>query len=645
MTFVAGIVRRKPDAHEVLAHLLDRCRPEIVEWRTLAPSGSTPPGKAPSTTPSHFAIALALASALPEDAFDRQPLETERYILAGDIRVDNRDELAALLGIALADGRRKADSDLFLEAWQAWGKGALNRIIGGFAVAIWDRHAQELCLVRDHPGERPVYYANTAGTLAFASMPRALRGLPDIDTGLDEDHLLHYLALVPVGSERSFFKNIELLPPAHYLTFRDGVVTRKRYWHPIDAPSIRLRSNRDYEEALLEIFDAAVKARLRTTGAVGAQLSGGMDSSSVAATAARLMGGERLTAFTAVPQSGFADQNPTGRFGNEGPAAALVAAMYPNIDHLLVDPSTADLIRVIEDTGRLTDTPVFNPMNQMWLNTILDRARSKGITVMLQGVCGNATLSFGGLIGLSDLAQGGRWLTLVKQIHQLRSKGHTSWRGGAYWALGPVLPLALRRFIGPQASQFDFAFSPVLPERAHEHNLRARAFQEFFSTDKNSQAFRRNMFDYYDAGYANGGASLGWGISLRDPMQDKRVFDFCFAIPIEQYLAEGQTRSLVRRAMRNRLPAETLACTTRGLQAADWFLTMGARRAELAAELKKIKQSPTARRLLDLDRLQQLLDTWPDSGYELPEISDSYHLALIRGLSAGNFMRNFEGIR
>ena len=93
---------------------------------------------------------------------------------------------------------------------------------------------------------------------------------------------------------------------------------RRQYWHPINAPAVRFSSNREYEEALLEIFDAAVKARLRTAGKVGSQLSGGMDSSSVTAAAARLLGSEGLAAFTAVPQQGFADENPVGRFGNEG---------------------------------------------------------------------------------------------------------------------------------------------------------------------------------------------------------------------------------------------------------------------------------------------------------------------------------------
>ena len=646
MTYIAGIQRRESDAHEVIVRMLERSLPGVPSSEILQRTLSVNPNLSVSSLLTRSDLGDPGSKPplnLPEDAFDLQPLQNDQFVLVGDIRIDNREEIISLLGLSLAGGLQMADSEIFLRAWSTWEKAALERVIGGFAVAIWDRRERELCLVRDHPGERPLYYSHTPTNFAFASMPRTLRAIPGVDTSLDEEHMLHFLAIVPDAPDLTFFKNIQLLPPAHYLTFRDGILVRKQYWHPMDAPAVRLGSNREYQEALLEIFDRAVKARLRTGGSIGAQLSGGMDSSSVTATAAGLLGNSRLTAFTAVPQPAFSNENPVGRFGDEGPAAGRLAAMYQNIDHVLIDPAASDLIRVIEETGKFTDTPVFNPTNQLWINTILNQAKSRGISVLLQGVCGNATISFGGLIGLADMVKSGEWLSVWRQVRELRRNGHASWRGAGYLALAPVLPLALRRFIGPQASSFSFDFSPLRPALTQQHHFRERAFQEFFASDESSAASRRKMFDYYDAGFANGGASLGWGISLRDPTQDKRIFDFCFAIPIEQYLAEGQTRSLVRRSMRGRVPPETLACTTRGLQAADWFLTLGARRAEMAAELKKIAQSPTAQKLLDVERLQRLLDTWPTSGYERPEVYDSWHLALGRGLAAGNFMRHNEG--
>ncbi len=628
MTFIAGVLSSAGDAAALGAGMLERYGRTSASSRLISPSPD-------------IAVGLSATHDLPEDIFDRQPYSNDRYVLVGDIRVDNRDELAAKLGIAAADLSQVADSELFWSAWNAWQKDCVRQVIGGFAVAVWDKKDRELCLLRDHSGERPIYYAGDARIFAFASMPRAIRGMQSLDTSLNEVHMLNYLAIGPSGGSATFFKNIHLLPPGHSLRFKGGVKV-DRYWHPVDAPAIRLKSNDDYVDGLRECLDAAVKARLRTVGKVGSHLSGGMDSSSVTATAARLLGTTRLTAFTAVPQAAFTNLGPVGRFGDEGPAAALVAAMYPNIDHVLIEPSGEDLFRVLQEGSSSTECPVFNPTNQMWMNAILDEARNRGIKVILSGSCGNATVSFGGLIGLSELFRSGRWIELTRLVRKLRSRGHTSWRGAAYWSAGYALPLAVRRLLRPELKSFDFSFSPVHPERAREYKLVDLALREFCAADKNSADQRRKMFDFFDGGFWGGGVSVGWDISLRDPMQDKRVFEFCYGIPIEQYLVEGRSRSMARRAMRDRVPAEILDCTTRGLQAADWYLTLGQRRKQMAEELKLIAQSPTACRLLDIERLQMLLDTWPESGYEKTEVHTSYHLALGRGLAAGNFIRHAE---
>jgi asparagine synthase (glutamine-hydrolysing) len=630
MTFVAGVLRHADDAAEICSRMLQRSGLSPASTRFISVS----PG---------LTLSISLSAILPEDSYDHQPLSNDRYVLVGDIRIDNRAEVAAKLSLSAAQTREMADSDLFFCAWQKWQQDCLLHIIGGFAVAVWDRQEKELCLVRDHSGERPIYYASNGSSFAFASLAQALRGVEGIDTSLNEEQLMTYLILGPDSGTATCFRNILRLQHGHLVTFREGKVVCSRYWHPGDTPPTRLGSNEEYVEALLERFDLAVKARLRTNGKIGSQLSGGMDSSSVTATAAMLLGNTRLTAFTAVPASGFTDLNPIGRFGNEGPDAARVAAMYANIEHVLIEPSELDLLEVMEKTGCVTGTPVFNPTNQMWINAILDEARRRGIHVLLHGTAGNLTVSFGGMVGLSDLLKTGRWMTLVRQVLTLRSNGHTSWRGAAYWAAGYALPLSIRKRMSPEMRAFDFCYSPVHPDRAREHQLRDRAFKAFFASEKNSESHRRELFDYYDSAFMTGATSLGWQISLRDPMADKRIYEFCLSIPVEQYLAEGQSRSLVRRAMRGRLPPEILANTTRGLQAADWYLTLGSRRAEMAAELKRIRQSPMAQRLLDLDRLERLVETWPSSGYEQPDVYNSWHLALSRGLAAGNFIRHHEG--
>jgi asparagine synthase (glutamine-hydrolysing) len=352
--------------------------------------------------------------------------------------------------------------------------------------------------------------------------------------------------------------------------------------------------------------------------------------------------GQRLTSFTAVPVQDYDGTALPGRFGDEGPLAAEVAALYPNIDHVLVNASGRDLLASSQRDSRLTGQPTFNPTNMLWVEAILDGMRSRGLGVLLQGAGGNATISFGGLIGLSELFRSGHWLRLLRLTYELRAGGYTSWRGAASWATGWIVPQWMRRLYHPDMRGFSLSFSAVHPRLAAEYRLEEKALAEFYGVESNAASVRRSFYEYFDPGVNNGAAAAGWQIEQRDPTLDKRIFEFCFGIPIEQYLVGGQSRSLIRRAMEGRLPESTRRRTTRGLQAADWYLTVGAARPQLSSELTRIERSPLVRHVLDTARLRILLDTWPESGYDTSRVSDVWHLALTRGIAAGSFLAQHD---
>jgi asparagine synthase (glutamine-hydrolysing) len=262
--------------------------------------------------------------------------------------------------------------------------------------------------------------------------------------------------------------------------------------------------------------------------------------------------------------------------------------------------------------------------------------------VLLQGAGGNSTISFGGLIGLSDLFRRGQWTKLFRLTRELRAGGHTSWRGAASWATGWLVPSWLRRLYHPEMRNFSLDFTAVHPQLLSEFKLRKKALEEFYGVETTPASVRRSLYEYYDPGVHNAAAAAGWQIEQRDPTQDKRIFEFCFGIPIEQFLVGGQSRSLIRRAMQGRLPDSTLRRTTRGLQAADWYVTVRAALPQLSAELTRIERSPLARHIIDTARLRTLLDTWPRSGYHTSQVSDAWHLALTRGIAAGSFLADHD---
>jgi asparagine synthase (glutamine-hydrolysing) len=600
-------------------------------------------------SPSHVMLCrpgVALASA---DLSGRrrqgvtEPAPADSATTLADLRLDNRAELCHELDLSLPS----SDDVILAHAWQRWRFDVVHHLLGGFAVACWDDRTRTLFLARDHSGERPLYIAgelSSATGFAFASMPLALCALPAIGHQLDVVRLAHYVALVDPYDSKTLFRGVERLLPGQWLKVNSSGVEIKRYWHPCDAKAIRYRRDDDYIEDFRERFDRAVACRLAGAQAMASELSGGLDSSSVTAIAARLLSytGRRLTSFTAVPQPGFDGRALPGRFGDEGPMAAEVASLFSNIDHVLIEAADRDLVQTSAEGVRLTGQPTFNPTNQLWLHAILDAVRARGLEVLLQGAGGNATISFGGLIGLSDLFKKLHWFTLFRQARELRANGYTSWRGAASWATGGAVPEWLRRLYHPEMHTFSLAYSAVHPDRAAEYQLLDKTRALFYGTETSTASVRRDFYEYYDPGLINGAVALGWQIEQRDPTRDKNIFEFCYGIPVEQYLVGGQNRSLVRRAMQDRLPEATLRRTTRGLQSADWYLVVGAQRARLAAELHRIAHSPMVQHVLDLPRLQHLLDTWPATGHEDPKVHERYHLALTRGIAVGSFIAQYD---
>jgi len=588
---------------------------------------------------------------LPEDTCDSQPLSLrgEKGWLVADARVDNREALARSLGISAEVARGMADSAFVLEAWEAWGEDCLNHLVGSFCFAVWQPGRRRLFLARDHAGERPLYFQHKNNLFAFASMPKALLTLPQDgpfheDTVLDEEMVALHLAILPLPDGRTLFRDLHALPHGHCLSITPEGLTQRQYWHPGNTPRLRLRSDADYLEAFRDCFDEAVRCRLRTTGAIGTELSGGLDSSSVTATAARLLAeqGSGLVAFTHVPRTGFQVPNVEDRFGDEGPYAAQVAALYPNIEHVLVPNGQVPLLDSVSRHVVNDDQPVFNPTNNVWTDSILDQARNRGITAMLTGRIGNGTISYDGFLSLADLFRSGHWLKLAKITLALRKNQFVTLRNVGGITVLPLLPLWVQRRLAPRVGAFDLEYCAVNPELARQTDLLNRACTAFNFQAYDVRSELNALFLASDFGNENAGYMAGWHLEMRDPTGDKRIFEFIHSLPIDQFVRDGWMRSLIRRAMKGRLPEATLQRYARGLQAADWNESMADALPAIREELRLLERSPLARRVLDLPRLRKLVASWPNTGFQTREVLESYHYALSRALGMGAFVRRHD---
>jgi asparagine synthase (glutamine-hydrolysing) len=590
-----------------------------------------------------LAMGRCLLRLLPEDRFDQQPLSAAGVTaLVADVRLDNRAELAAELGLTTHRAAGMADSDMLLAAWQQWREQCIEHLSGAFSFAVWNEQEQHLLLVRDHTGERPLFYTSTANSFAFASMPKGLHQLPFVAAEVDEDYLAHYLTLADIPIEQTIFRNIRRLPSGCALSVHREKIKLWRHWHTDQLKDLHLRSPEEYLDCFRERFDQAVGARLRTTGGIGAQLSGGLDSGAVAATAARLLGARELTCFTAVPRPGFRGMDSKTHFEDEGAAAAEVAALYPNMRHVLVDSSETSFLDILDHNNHLYDHPCFGPSNEVWSNAILDRARASGITVVLNGNCGNSTVSYDGLAALSAWFRSGQWGTLARVARQLTGTRNISMRSTVRNAVWPSLPFWLRSLTDPHMRGFSLDYSILHPEIAQRLQLERIAFHDQNRNSPDGRTMLRTLLEYGDISDTPVAAQGGWQLDFRDPTYDRRIVEFCLTVPLEEFLRGGQLRSLAKRAMVGRLPASTLRETRRGRQSADWYVNMGAVRDRMAAEVERLQSSALARRLLDLTRMRSLIENWPSSGFERMDVNRSHHIALTRGFSVGRFLLQYE---
>jgi asparagine synthase (glutamine-hydrolysing) len=244
-----------------------------------------------------------------ESAHEQQPctLNGKVYITA-DARIDARDELIPLLrakGCQVAN--HAPDVELILHAYHVWGEDCVAHLLGDFVFAIWDGYREKLFCGRDHFGLRVLYYALVGNTLLFSNSLRCVQGYPDVTDKLNDQAIGDFLlfgSYTWLDKSITSFADIHKVPPAHVLTWDSRDLKVKRYWDiPLDTPLLRYQKEEDYLEQFREVLRVAVKDRIRTDQVV-ISMSGGLDSTSVAATACRIIREESLThqitAFTAV---------------------------------------------------------------------------------------------------------------------------------------------------------------------------------------------------------------------------------------------------------------------------------------------------------------------------------------------------------
>ncbi len=501
----------------------------------------------------------------PELVHDRQPrlsLHAD-LILVADARIDNRDEMIKALAISNRPALEIPDSQIILSAYQKWGAACPEKLVGDYAFAIWDIRNKQMFCARDAVGVKPLYYYLSGQYLAFASEIKALLTLSELPRRLNEKKIADYLLWSFEDTQATFYSDILRLKPAHTLNVTLDDSSSRRYWSLDPHREIHLRSRQDYIEAFKDIFTDSVQARMRSILPIGSTLSGGLDSSSIACTAQQIMarnhGGKKIQTVSAIFQdlpepvlSQVDERDYISTAINDGGYHPVF--VYPERISPLID---------LQDLYHVLDEPFFTP-TQFLFWTLYQGAKEAGIGVLLDGTDGDSTVSHGEEY-LLDLSRSLRWMSLYREAAYLANVERRSVRSTVWnHVMAPILPAplagAVRRHRGTGSQgwtargllSMDFARRVGINEKKnhinnYHHSPFANArYKHYVEMTSGSNSMALELFDKLSAAFS---------LEVRFPFFDRRLMEFCLALPPDQILYQGWTRYILRAAMQEELPA------------------------------------------------------------------------------------------
>ena len=575
------------------------------------------------------------------ESSEPQPFELATgALLFVDARLDEREHLARTLQL---DERSTSDRALAAAACTRWGPDAASRLYGDFIFAHWDASQHTLTLARDALGVWPLYYVFDGQSVAFATSIHLLLALPDTPHDIDELGIADMFVGASDAPERTLYRHIRRVEPGAKVRFRPGESRSERYWTLGGIASVNFARDDDYVEAGRELLDRAVASRIRGGTAVATMLSGGFDSAGVTATAARLLGDRRLTAYTRVAGA----PHPYQRL-DEQAFAGKVAERYANIDWVVVDKLHSAARDIAPEWEAAASGVPTNGFGRTWYEPIHDRVAASGAGILLIGRRGNASLSWSGAGLPLEHMRRGRWVAAVREVVQRARQTGSSVASALRKELTPAIePAALRRWRmnrrnGPQRWEH---FSAISPEflRSVDYLKHADSTGHDMLRFLSATGPELRMFLLQSRSDEGAHAHGKRPYAMLDPLGDRKLAEFTLGTPENQFRRDGVGRWLARRVLADRLPADLLAQNQRGKQVAEWYTLANMRREHTAQEIERIGRSPLASRVLDVKQLKALVDNWPKDAEAAVKTEHLHRFALHQGVTIGSFLRWHEG--
>ena len=514
-------------------------------------------------------------------------------VLNGEIY--NYRELRADLEKRGHSFRSASDTEVLPHLYEEYGDGMMRELNGMFAFALWDSRRRRLLVARDRFGEKPLYWGVFDKTLLFASEPKVLLAHPSVKPTLNLQALRQYLSFDYVPAPLSIYEGINKLPAAHKLTLEDGRVNVERYWRLSYKTAEPVPSENDAAQHLRDLMADAVRMRLVSDVPLGVLLSGGVDSSSVAALA---------VAASSEPVKTFSISFAEASFDES--AYARSVAKFLGTDHHEERLSANLAANLVSEIGAWMDEPFSDP--SLVPTYLLSRFTRKHVTVALGGDGGDEL--FAGYPMYAAL----RWAEFYKRVPPVL-------RAGIVEPLVKLLPVKTKnlsldykaaRFI--TGSKYDTVarhhvwFGSFTPEEhlqlltpdalaASDGDIYADARAMAAECDSDDlvtqmQSVDTRLYLAEDILTKVDRASMAVSLEVRAPFLDPRVAEFAASLPCNYKLRGHKTKYILKKAVKQMLPPFVTRRGKKGfgVPVAEWL---------------KVKLRPVARDLLSPARVRR----------------------------------------
>lgn len=496
-----------------------------------------------------------------------QPMATpdQRYWITYNGELYNFPELKKELENCGHSFRSKTDTEVLLASHAQWGEDAVCRFNGMFAYALWDDREKKLLLVRDHAGQKPLYYAHLSDDgIVFASEIKSILASGLVRVAMNPKALPEYLGSLRVHAPQTMFEGILKLPAAHKLVWHNGSTRIEQWWDPLDSQRTFIGSRSEAVDTLHSLFRSAVKRHMIADVPVGAFLSGGLDSSVIVSHAIEHTRSP-LTTFT----TGFSDSDTAGEASgkNELTYARMLREklgsalnyneiiLKPNVHDLLphviwhldepiADPATLNAYLICAEAKKQGITVLLSGMGadeifggynhhlMAWHARHLDHVGSLGRSIIASTVSSASHLSVQALTAhLRYLQRKGRFLSLASEE---RTIGLMSW----------LTEQEVATLCSPDISPSGYLDAKKEAFRAHsDTNLLNRILY----SDTKTFLSEHNLM-YTDK------MSMASSCEVRSPFLDREIMEFAFSLPPEYKIHGTSGKDIVKRMALKSLP-------------------------------------------------------------------------------------------